>query len=209
MREFLVFLDEPAAAAVGAVAAFLSAHGLTITHRSRLSASFAGPEPPSPGSALRAAAADERACPAPSGAGTLDAAATDTRTPVGRHSAGAGTLPDNAGQVAAVPVQRRAEWCRLWVTVTGDGAAAAAVEAYVAAERDRSRRVEAAVQQLERDIYAEAQWPAYEATLRASLRRQGIAAAAVDAKIAAFKRRWLALGRKAAAAAPEEAPPSA
>jgi hypothetical protein len=108
-----------------------------------------------------------------------------------------------AGQFAAVPVQLKPEWCRLWVTVTG-GDAAAVADAFVALHRTASRRVQQAVQQLESSVYDEARWPAYEAQLRASLASQGTDQATTDAKVAAFKQRWLALGRKAAAAPPEE-----
>jgi len=122
------------------------------------------------------------------------------RTPYSVAFVGAGTREAedaSGGQLAAVPVQLKPEWCRVWVTVEGHGAARAAADAFVAQHQATSRRVQAGVQQLERDIYAEAQWPAYEAQLRASLARQGADPAAIDEKVAAFKRRWLALGRKA------------
>ena len=111
------------------------------------------------------------------------------------------------GQVAAVPVQLRPAWCRLWVTVEGEGAAGRAADAYVAGQQARSARVGAIVQALERGIYDEAQWPAREATLRSTLGRQGMDAATIDARVAAFKKRWQALGRKAMASA-EAAPPA-
>ena len=133
---------------------------------------------------------------------------------ISHHSAysvafvGAGGQSDDGGQVAAVPVQLRPEWCRVWVSVGGAGAAGAAADAFVAQHRDTSRRVQPAVHQLERNVYDEARWPAYEAQLRASLTKQGVDPAAVGEKVAAFKRRWLALGRKAAAAPPEEPEPA-
>lgn len=113
-----------------------------------------------------------------------------------------------AGQVAAVPVQLRPAWCRVWVSVDERGSAAPAAEAFIDLYREVSRRVQQAVQELERGVYDETAWPAYEAQLRASLARQGADPAAVDAKVAAFKQRWLALGRKAAAAPPEEPDPA-
>jgi hypothetical protein len=207
MREFLVFLDEPAAAAIEAVAAFLSANGLAILHRSPLSVSFSGAPGDHAGNAPPVSDQPQdvtRADPE-----TARLARPGGELLVGHHSAGTGTLPLGAGQVAAVPVQRRPEWCRVWLTVNDAAAVAQVVDAYITLQRERSRRVETAVQELERDIYGEAQWPAYEATLRASLQKQGAPGAAIEAKIAAFKRRWLALGRKAAAAAPEDLPPSA
>ena len=109
------------------------------------------------------------------------------------------------GQVAAVPVQLRPEWCRVWVTTTPGSPGHAAASAFVEAHRLSSRRTAAAVSELERDIYAESHWPVLEAQLRASLSRQGVAD--VDARIAAFKQRWEAVGRKAAATPPEETGP--
>jgi hypothetical protein len=108
-----------------------------------------------------------------------------------------------AGQLAAVPVQLRPEWCRVWATAWESEAAAAHVDSYVAAQRDRSRRVEAEVKALEAGVYSEASWPAYAAKLRASLISAGTSDEAIERKLAAFKQRWMALGRRAAVA-PEE-----
>ena len=113
-----------------------------------------------------------------------------------------------AAQLAAVPVQLRAGWCRVWLSVEGDGLAAVASEEYLAEHRDASRRAGTVVQRLERDLYADDRWPAYEAQLRASLSAQGSDPSTTDAKIAAFRQRWLALARKAAAAPPEEPDPA-
>ncbi len=112
------------------------------------------------------------------------------------------------GQLAAVPVQLRPEWCRVWLTVEGDGPASTDADAYVSEHRNDSRRVATDVQRLEASVYAEDRWPAYEAQLRASLSGSGGEAAAIDAKVAAFRQRWLALGRKAAASPPEEPEPA-
>ena len=182
MRETVLLLDEPAEAAVASAAQFLRAQGMALLHQQRYSVSFGQ-------------GAGEGASPGETG-----------RTGrVGGESAGEGYLAPGTGQIAAVPVQLNPEWCRLWVTVSGAGAAAGAAAAYVAQQQERSQRVEAAVRQLESGIYSEARWPAYEATLRANLMRQGIDSAEVDAKVAAFKKRWLALGRKASQAPPEGA----
>jgi hypothetical protein len=108
------------------------------------------------------------------------------------------------GQFAAVPVQLRPEWCRVWLTIEGSGATSSAADAYVAEHRDASQRTEAEVKQLETSVYAEDRWPAYEARLRTSLVSQGNDDAAVDAKVAAFKQRWLALARKTALTPPQE-----
>lgn len=108
-----------------------------------------------------------------------------------------------SGQLAAVPVQLRPDWCRVWVTAWDSEAAFAHVEAYVAAHRERSRRVEAEVKALEAGVYSEASWPTYAEKLRASLRHAGSGDEVVEQKVAAFKQRWLALGRRAAAS-PEE-----
>ena len=106
-----------------------------------------------------------------------------------------------AGQLAAVPVQLRPEWCRVWATAWGGQAALEVVDEYAALHRERSRRVEAQVWEQEASVYSEASWPQYEARLRKSL--SGTDAAAVETKIAVFKQRWLALGKRASAA-PEE-----
>jgi hypothetical protein len=108
-----------------------------------------------------------------------------------------------AGQVAAVPVQLKPEWCRVWVTVKGAGPAGEAADAYVAEHRERAARAGAAVRELERAIFNDSQWPAYAETLRASLSRQGLEAGAIEERVARFKQRWEALGRKAARG-PEE-----
>jgi hypothetical protein len=173
MPELVLFLDEPAVAAIEGAAAFLAEHHLTITHRTAYSVAFA-----------------------------------ETAAAGGAAPAGATPLPAGSGQLAAVPVQLRPEWCRLWVTVHDTGRAAAVAAAYVEAQRERSRRVEAAVQALEAAVYAESSWPAYEANLRAALQRQGEAPDAVAARIAAFKRRWQALGRRAAQSPPEDPRPA-
>ena len=108
-----------------------------------------------------------------------------------------------AGQLAAVPVQLRPAWCRVWATAWDSDAAVAHVDAYVEAQRERSRRVEAEVKALEAEVYSEASWPAYAARLRASLSSAGTTEEAIERKLAALKERWMALGRRAAAA-PEE-----
>ncbi|HEU5316599.1 MAG TPA: hypothetical protein VFX49_10850 [Chloroflexota bacterium] len=107
-----------------------------------------------------------------------------------------------AGQFAAVPVQLKPEWCRVWATAWGDGEAEHLVDEFAARHRERSRVAEAQVKAIEADVYSEASWPAYEQRLRASL-SGGAGVEEVEAKIAAVKKRWLALGKRAGAA-PEE-----
>lgn len=108
-----------------------------------------------------------------------------------------GDEPD-AVAIAAVPVQLRPEWTRLWITDRGEGRAQAAARAYATGLQARSAELQRAVQALEVEIYSEQRWPAHEAQLRANLARQQLDPAAVEVRIAAFKRRWRALGRKAA-----------
>lgn len=108
-----------------------------------------------------------------------------------------------SGQLAAVPVQLRPEWCRVWATAWDSETAVAHVEAYAAAQRARSRRVEAEVKSLEAGVYSEANWPVYAERLRRSLRGAGTSDEEIERRLAAFKERWTALGRRAAAA-PEE-----
>jgi hypothetical protein len=116
---------------------------------------------------------------------------------------GTDSTATGAGQMAAVPVQLKPEWCRVWVTVSGGGPAAEAADAYVAEQRGRAARVGAVVREMERAIFDESQWADYAETLRASLRRQGLEAGAIEERVARFKQRWEALARKAARAAEE------
>jgi hypothetical protein len=148
LKETVIFLDAPAAAAVDLAAEFLAARGAQITDRGPLSVAFAG-----------------------------------------------------AGQFAAVPVQLRPEWCRVWATAWGSEKSLELIEEFVALHRERSRVIESQVRALEADVYSEASWPPYEARLRHSLK--GGTPDEVEAKIAEFKKRWLALGKRAVAA-PEE-----
>jgi hypothetical protein len=189
MREVVVFQDEPAEQVIERAAAFFAARGLVITHRTPLSVSF--------GSRV----VDRAVC----------ADMSEPALRIGGGTPGAGELPPGTGQLAAVPVQLKPEWCRVWVTTHdahqgGAGADTVGDTAgeFVERERERSRRVEAQVRALEADVYGEAAWPAREAQLRAALGGSGTSAAEVDAKVEAFKQRWLALGRKAAKSGPEE-----
>ena len=183
MSEVVVFFEESAGAAIERAVTFFEKRGLLVTHRTQYSVAVADP----------ALAAD-----GVQGAGQV------TDLVVGGATPGEGHLPPGAAQVAAVPIQLKPEWCRAWVTAHDEGRIAAAAAAFVDSQRERSRRVEAEVRALETDVYSEASWPAYEATLRASLQRNGTDEAALETKIAAFKQRWLALGRRAAKAPPEE-----
>ncbi|MBI3972467.1 MAG: hypothetical protein HY332_14395 [Chloroflexi bacterium] len=188
MKETLLILDQTAASAITDADRFLRSRGLPITYRTPYSVSFAGPDAARPWSVqtLPAPALPAGAGSDPQGAGT------------------GGPLSPGTGQVAAVPVQLRPEWCRVWVSTNGEGAAAEAAAAFVEQNRDRSRRTAAAVRALERGIYADDRWPAYEASLRANLRAQGLDDTAIDTKVQRFKKRWDAVGRKAAQAPPEE-----
>lgn len=178
VQESVLLLDEPAGAAILAACEFLRQQGLLVTHQSAYSVAFA--------------AVDGARSPTLDGEGSPSAGQVQPQPPyVG------------AGQIASVPVQVRPEWCRVWVTVNGHGAVVAVAEAYVAMQRERSARVAVAVQELERGVYDESRWPAYAATLRATLQRQGLVGAVLEAKLTAWKKRWLALGRKAAAS-PED-----
>ena len=128
---------------------------------------------------------------------TADAAAAAAAAAAAGSPAGPGA---GGGQVAAVPVQLKPEWCRVWVTVSGSGPAATAAAAYVATVRERDARARPVVRELEAAIYAPARWPEYAAALAVSLQRQGLTAEAIEARLARFKLRWDALGKKAAAA---------
>jgi hypothetical protein len=172
MQETVVFLDEGASEAVCRAAEFLQRHGMVLSHQTPYSVAFLDPD----------------ASPAVGG----QPATVRPLVPVSE-----GELPPGTGQIAAVPVQLRPEWTRVWVTVNDDGHVAEVAEAYVAQHRSRSRQIETAVRDLEQDIYDEANWPVYEARLRGSLQKQGTDETEIEAKIATFKQRWLALGRKA------------
>lgn len=179
MRETILFLDQPAVDAIAAAARFLAAQPVTIMHQTPLSVAFAAPVESAPAVPRTRGAADS-----------------------------ADYLQPGSAQLAAVPIQVQPGWCRLWLTVNGEGAAARAADAYIASQRERSRRVAAAVRDLERDIYDDSRWPAHESTLRATLARQGVHGAAADAKVAAFKQRWQTVARKARQAGPEEPEPA-
>ncbi len=182
MREIVVFIDQPADTAVAEAVAYLEERGLRTTHRTPYSVSFAA----FAGAVPSARGAEE-------GIGDEQYERDD-----------AGELPAGTGQCAAVPIQLKPEWCRMWVTVNDTNDVSEAAEAYVERHREKSREIEAAVRTLEADIYSEARWPAYELTLRASLKRAGSDPTLIDGKVAAFKQRWLGLGRKAAKAPPED-----
>ncbi|MGH2369104.1 MAG: hypothetical protein ACRDI2_12980 [Chloroflexota bacterium] len=179
-------MDEPAESAIAAAADFLAQRGVSLTHQTPYSVAFAASD--------RAGGGSEAGV-----SGRWPAAPTQASG----NAPGDGVLQPGTGQVAAVPVQLKPEWCRIWVTVQGEGSAITAADAYVAQQRERSQCIAAAVRQLEKGIYDESRWPAYESTLRASLQRQHHDPAVIDEKVAAFKKRWLALGRKAAKARPE------
>ena len=108
---------------------------------------------------------------------------------------------EDGAQIAAVPVQLKPGWCRVWVSTWGSAEAVRLANEYVSGNRERSRRVEQEVKALEASVYSEGAWPEYEARLRRSLPELG--AAEMEARITALKRRWLALGKKASAS-PEE-----
>jgi hypothetical protein len=183
IREIIVFLDRPAEAAIEEACQFVAGYGVTFTHRGMYSVSIAEAAPPVlRGDALPAGAEASKA------------------------QAGGALLPRGSAQLAAVPVQVAPAWCRLWITASGPGAASDAVDAFVEAHRERSRRVEAAVRALERPIFDEDRWPSHEATLRAALERQGLDEEAIAARVAKLKARWLAAGRRLAEHGPEEPP---
>jgi len=182
MYEAVLFLDESAGEAIAAAAAFVVAHGLQVTHRAPFSVAFveAGLAGPTGGAGEPPARADR---------------------------AGRDVLPAGAGQIAAVPVQVRPEWSRVWVMAAGEGEAVRVAAAYVARERARSERIAAAVHALEASALSPARWPEVEAGLRANLRRQGLDEATIETRVTAFRQRWLALSRAAAKAPPEEPAP--
>ena len=132
---------------------------------------------------------------------TLQTAYSVAFTAAAAAAAGSPAGPGaGGGQVAAVPVQLKPEWCRVWVTVSGSGPAATAAAAYVATVRERDARARPVVRELEAAIYAPSRWPEYAAALAVSLQRQGLTAEAIEARLARFKLRWDALGKKATAA---------
>src|SRR5581483_3674223 len=182
MYEAVLFLDESAGEAIAAAAAFVVAHGLQVTHRAPFSVAFveAGHGGPTGGAGEPPARADR---------------------------AGRDVLPAGAGQIAAVPIQVRPEWSRVWVMAAGEGEAARVAAAYVARERPRSERLAGEVRALEAGALSPARWPEIEAGLRANLRRQGLDEAAIEARVATFRQRWLALGRAAGKTPPEEPVP--
>lgn len=204
MNDIIVFLDEPAEIAIEQAALFLGERGFEFTHRTRYSIAFARPTHLATAGEGRHTAARHTAARHTAAADPVSDVASSSQSGAGGPpSATNQGAPPAAGQIAAVPVQLKPEWCRLWFTVSGPGPAADAVGAYVERQQERSRRVESSVRSLERGIYDEAQWPAQEAMLRGSLQKHGVDTTLIDAKIAAFQQRWRTLGRKAAQAPPE------
>ena len=104
------------------------------------------------------------------------------------------------GQVAVVPVQLKPEWCRVWVTVRGSGPAVAAAAATWPPCGSGTPAPSGG---------ARARGPSTPRPLagvrgladRLAAAGQGSTADAIEARLARFKLRWDALGKKAAARA--------
>jgi hypothetical protein len=176
LRETVLVLDEPAPAAIAGAAGFLQQRGLLLTLQTAYSVAFAEPS--------RAAGAE--------------AGHPGDASQAPRLGSAAGTLAPGTGQIAAVPVQVKPEWCRVGVTVNGEGPAVAAAGAYVAAHQERAAQAERAVREIELGAYDQSRWPQHAQALRATLERQGLDAATIEERVARYKVRWEALGRKIA-----------
>ncbi len=206
MYEALLFLDERARAVIEAAAVFVVEHGLQVTHRAPFSVAFVEPGhvgDPTLGShelSARPQSTDRRRT-------SLTRTSGQGGPPAGAGVPGREVLPAGAGQIAAVPIQVRPEWSRVWVMAAGEGEAARVAAAYVARERSRSERIAAEVRALEAGALSPARWPEIEAGLRANLRRQGLDEVAIESRVATFRQRWLALGRAAGKTPPEEPVP--
>jgi hypothetical protein len=191
LRETVLVLAEPAPVVIAAAAGFLRQRGLRLTLQTPFSVAFAEAARDAAPEAGREAG--HPGGPAPDGA---EAAGAAGQAP--RPGSAAGTLPPGTGQVAAVPVQVKPEWCRVWVTVNGEGPAGAAARAYVAAHQERAAQAEREVQEIERGAYDQSRWPQHARVLRATLERQGLDEATIEERVARYKVRWEALGRKIA-----------
>ncbi len=54
------------------------------------------------------------------------------------------------------------------------------------------------MREIERGAYDQSRWPQHAQALRATLERQGLDEAAIEERVARYKVRWEALGRKIA-----------
>ncbi len=207
MYEALLFLDEHARAVIEAAAAFVAEHGLQVTHRAPFSVAFVEPEHVGD---LRLGSHGPAAMPqniTERRRISLTETSGQSGSPASAGGPGREVLPAGAGQIAAVPIQVRPEWSRVWVMAAGEGKAARVAAAYVARERPRSERLAGEVRALEAGALSPARWPEIEAGLRANLRRQGLDEVAIESRVATFRQRWLALGRAAGKTPPEEPVP--
>ena len=179
LRETVLVLDEPAQAVIAGAAGFLRQRGLRSTLQTDFSVAFA--EPGREPGRSRAGAGPRRGCRTGTAIGQRggDAPAGD----------GAGGGRPGAGQAGVVPG-------------VGDGQRGGAgrrgAGAYVAAHQDRAAQAERAVREIERGAYDQSRWPQHAQALRATLERQGLDEAAIEERVARYKVRWEALGRKIA-----------
>ena len=189
IRELQVFCDLPAEAAIRETAAFFTARGLTITRQDAHSLGLLGP------TAAASPSADHQAGP--------PAAPASGQQPPWRPANWAPLMQrDNAstardaGAVAAVTAQVDSGKCRVWLTVEGQGAVAAAAAALVAHWRPRSAAAAAAVTAKERNIFTKRGWAEREAVVRANWRKSGVPPAEVEQRLEKLRQRWAHIANK-------------
>lgn len=190
IRELQVFCDLPAEAAIREAAAFFTERGLTITRQDVHSLGLLGP-------AAAASLSSDRPAGAP-------ATPPSTRQQPRWRPAGWAPLMqrDNAstardaGAVAAVTAQVDPGKCRVWLTVEGQGAVAAAAAALVAHWRPRSAAAAAAVTTKERNVFTARGWAEREAIVRANWRKTGVPPAEVEQRLAKLRQRWAHIANK-------------
>ena len=190
IRELQVFCDLPAEAAIREAAAFFTERGLTITRQDAHSLGLLGPS----------------AVAAPATRSETHSRATPPSTrqqPRWRPASWAplmqrdkpGTARD-AGAVAAVTAQVDPGKCRVWLTIEGQGAVAAAAAALVAHWRPRSAAAAAAVTAKERTEFTAHGWAEREAAVRANWRRSGVPPAEVEQRLEKLRQRWAHIANK-------------
>ena len=193
IRELQVFCDLPAEAAIREAATFFAERGLVITRQDAHSLGLLGPT----------AAAAPPAQSQPRQASRPAAPPSARQQPPWRPASWAplmqrdnrGTARD-AGAVAAVTAQVDPGKCRVWLTVEGQGAVAAAAAALVAHWRPRSAAAAAAVTAKERHVFTEGGWAEREAAVRANWRRSGVPPAEVEQRLEKLRHRWAHIANK-------------
>ncbi len=188
VRELQVFCDLPAEAAICEAAAFFTERGLKITRQDPHSLGLLGPTAAAPSTDHQAGS------PATPSSGQQPPWRPASWAPLMQRD-NQGTARD-AGAVAAVTAQVDPGKCRVWLTVEGQGAVAAAAAALVAHWRPRSAAAATAVTAKERSVFTERGWAEREAAVRANWRQSGVPPAEVEQRLDKLRQRWAHIANK-------------